>query len=128
MARLGSARTRSCLSLNSEQPGRFVKPHPTAATQQEAMNEFRNVQLPVPFATPAAAKYSNNSLVLFSPWEFSFELSQVTPFLQGIDANGQPQVQLTKVVHDWISMSPPHAKAFLKALADNVERIELASS
>jgi len=88
------------------------------------MNESRNVPMPVPFGPSSTAKYSNNSMVLFSPWEFSFELSQVTPFLQGIDASGQPQVQLTKVVHDWISMSPPHAKAFLRALAENVEKYE----
>lgn len=89
------------------------------------MNEFRNVQLPVPFVgAPMTAKYSNNSLVVFTPWEFSFELSQVTPFVQGVDAGGQAQVQVTKVTHDWISMSPPHAKAFLKALADNVDRYE----
>ncbi len=93
------------------------------------MNEFRNVTLPVPWGTAGAvvaAKYCNSALVMFSPWEFSFELAQLSPTVvaQGAEPDELPQVALAKVVHDWISMSPPHAKAFLRALAENVRLYE----
>jgi Protein of unknown function (DUF3467) len=90
------------------------------------MNEFRNVTLPMPFnAAPGSAKYCNSALVLHSPWEFSFELSQITPIVAVGQGEGQQvQVQAGKLVHDWIAMSPTHAKAFLKALTENVARYE----
>jgi hypothetical protein len=91
------------------------------------MNEFRNVPVPVQFGGASApAKYSNSALVLFSPWDFSFEFSQLTPSIQPAPpgADQQPQVQVMKLVQDWITMSPPHAKAFLRALGENVARYE----
>ncbi len=90
------------------------------------MNEFRNIPvLPVPWAGAGPAKYANSAIVVFTPWDFSFEFSHMTPTVTPGGPTGQePQLQVGKVIQDWITMSPHHAKAFLKALTENVAQYE----
>lgn len=56
--------------------------------------------------------YSNLVLISHSPSEFVFDFIRVVP--------GMPKAK----VHSRIIMAPAHAKSFLKALADNVNKYE----
>jgi len=96
--------------------------------------DLRNVNVPIPWggSSTTSAAYCNNALILFSPWDLTFEFSQITPALQ-VEQEASPgsppelqnaQVQVAKQIHAIISMSPQHAKALVKALADNVRKYE----
>lgn len=77
--------------------------------------------------------YCNGLQILFSPWEFNFELAQLAPEAT-IEAANAPLdqgaqatltgVRIHKHVVSRIVMSPQHAKATLKVLRENVEKYE----
>ena len=56
--------------------------------------------------------YSNLALITHSPAEFIFDFTRILP--------GVPKTK----VYARIVMAPQHAKSFLKALQDNVEKYE----
>ncbi len=75
---------------------------------QQAKNEL-NIELS---EEKADGTYSNLVLISHSPSEFVFDFIRVVP--------NMPKAK----VHSRIIMAPQHAKGFLKALADNVNKYE----
>lgn len=60
----------------------------------------------------AEGNYSNLAIISHSPAEFIFDFTRVFP--------GVPKAK----VHSRIIMTPQHAKMFLSALKENIERFE----
>jgi hypothetical protein len=63
-------------------------------------------------ATVSEGEYSNFVVVTHSPAEFVMDFTRILP-------------GVTKAkVHSRVIMAPPHAKAFLRALGDNIRKFE----
>src|SRR4051794_25232060 len=77
-------------------------------------------------APSAPTTYCNSVQILISPYEFSFELGQLSPVIGEPmpDNPGLSQATVVKTVIARLAMSPQHAKAFSKVLADNVSQYE----
>jgi hypothetical protein len=60
----------------------------------------------------AGGVYSNLALIVHSPVEFVFDFIRVVP--------GRPQAK----VYSRIIMAPQHAKGFLRALSENIQKYE----
>jgi len=76
--------------------------------------------------------YCNAVQILFSPWEFNWELSQMAPeaTLETTEPEGLPPqaavtgVQIYKHVISRVVMSPQHAKAVLTIMQENIAKYE----
>jgi hypothetical protein len=81
----------------------------TKSDQQQAPQQQINIEL-----TPEQGEgiYSNLALITHSPAEFIFDFTRILP--------GVPKTK----VYARIVMAPQHAKSFLKALQDNLEKYE----
>ncbi len=60
----------------------------------------------------SSGEYANFVVVTHSPAEFVMDFTRLLP--------GVPKAK----VHSRIIMAPPHAKAFMSALADNIKKFE----
>tara|TARA_B100000003_G_C10786012_1_gene312891 strand:- start:44 stop:370 length:327 start_codon:yes stop_codon:yes gene_type:complete len=60
----------------------------------------------------SSGEYANFVVVTHSPAEFVFDFTRILP--------GVPKAK----VHSRIIMAPPHAKTFLRALSDNINKFE----
>ena len=90
---------------------------------------------PVGSAPPAI--YCNAVQMLFSPWDFTVELSHLSPEATLQPTSTEPgaapteaaisSVSVQKHVVSTVVMSPLHAKAMLKVLAEHIERYEGSS-
>lgn len=88
-----------------------------------------------PVATAPPGVYCNAVQILMSPYEFNIELAQLAPQSNiavppDSHSGAEPVeaaitgIEIHKHVVANVVMSPQHAKALLKALAQNVEKYE----
>jgi hypothetical protein len=69
--------------------------------------------------------YVNGIAILYSPWDFSLVFLRGLPAESGAGAGGDEHAFETEAqAVNSVVMSPQHAKAMLKALADNIEAYE----
>ena len=73
-----------------------------------------------------AVEYCNAAWIYFSPWDFGFQFSATTvaPPTASAEGENMPEVSVSQRVVSRLTMSPPHAKAFLAALQENVAKYE----
>lgn len=86
-----------------------------------------------PVGTMPPGVYCNAVQILFSPWDFNLELSQLAPEAT-LEVSSAPPgetpeaavsgVQIHKHVVSRVVMSPQHTKALLKVLEDNIAKYE----
>lgn len=86
-----------------------------------------------PVGTTPPGIYCNAVQILFSPWEFNFELAQMAPQATIEATGGQlgqtaeaavTGVEIHKHVVSRLVMSPQHTKALLKVLQENIDKYE----
>jgi Protein of unknown function (DUF3467) len=69
--------------------------------------------------------YINGIAILYSPWDFSLVFLRGLPAESGAGSGGSEHAfETTAQAVNSVVMSPQHAKAMLKALADNIQAYE----
>lgn len=80
-----------------------------------------------------SSQYCNGVMIAFSPWDFTLTFSKNVPVLTASIGAPEPGAQDPTVTQEFnvaqelierIIFSPPHAKAFLHAMAENVAKYE----
>jgi hypothetical protein len=68
--------------------------------------------------------YVNGIAILYSPWDFSFVFLRGLPSEASGSRGAEHNFETTARAVSSVVMSPQHAKAMLKALADNIRAYE----